>query len=129
LLESADRFFDQAEFSAAIVVAQTACEVILQRAVQRVFASRGVTSLGDNVLDMTGSFTLVDSTSRRFYKSVTGDDKISDRSSGFWPDYQAMVELRNKIVHQGIEAKSDQAKQCIEAAKKFVAHVAKVNGL
>jgi hypothetical protein len=130
LLEVAEQFLANNEPTVAVVMAQSACEVILQRAVQQVFARKGVGDIGEVVLTRVGSFTLKESDSRRFYKALTKDDDVTDnKKNGFWLDYQAMVELRNKIVHQGIRAQLDEAITSVEAAKKFVAHVAKHNAL
>ena len=74
------------------------------------------------------SFTLNHDDPLQLYQALTGDTEITDKS-GFWPAYKAAVTLRNKIVHEGIEATEEQAQAALSAAKQLVAHVSKKGGL
>lgn len=44
LLESAQQMFDLGEYAAALITAQTACEVVIQRAVAKAYKDQGLDS-------------------------------------------------------------------------------------
>jgi hypothetical protein len=58
---------------------------------------------------------------RRLYTTLTDDFEITQQS--FWPDLCEHVKVRNKIVHDGIEATREQAEASYAAVDALMNHV------
>jgi hypothetical protein len=132
LLEAAQRYVDQSEpdYRVALIVAQTACEVVIQRAVAKAFAAKGLSAEQVESAMSICSWSLIEGKPRALYKAITGDDTITDKSkSPFWKPYQESVELRNLAVHRGQIISEAEAKTGLDAARALVDHVATHNGL
>jgi hypothetical protein len=117
LLAAADRLLDANENAAAIIVASTACEVVVARAMIQASGLPAKRPL---------SYSLFGKKMRRQYKAATADDI---KRTSFWKGYERLVEDRNDAVHAGHEVDGDSARQDVDAAKAFVEHVATHNRL
>lgn len=124
LLESAETLHAAGHFSSAIVVAQTACEVVTARAIGKAFDSKRVPELREPVMRLLSSASLRGDKARLLYDALTNDNINQHR---FWPRYIEMVRLRNAVAHNGETATQEQSRKLIDAASEFVAHVGSHN--
>ena len=81
LLQSADRLLDDQHWGAAVIVAQTACEVIFQCALAARLAAIGQAGLALPIGKLARPCSPDNKTVRRLYNVLAGDD-IAGR--GFW---------------------------------------------
>jgi HEPN domain-containing protein len=121
LLEVAEELFNKEFYGSAVIIAQTACEVIVARAMTKALGNRPVKK-------KYSSFSPANKRTRKLYYKLT-DDNI--RSEGFWNDYAAMVELRRDCVHKGLHSAISETdvRTGLDAAKKLVEHVEQHNKL
>ncbi len=131
LLDAAERLYNTGEYGVAVVVAQTACEVIVERAMTQAFAAKKVPELEDPMLRYLSSYSLDGDRNRKFYNALTGDDMGHNPGGtiGFWQGYRKLVEHRNLTVHSGHDLPQADARADLNAAKQFVAHIEQHNKL
>jgi hypothetical protein len=131
LLETADSLFVAKEYGVAVVVAASACEVIVERAMSKAFQTKKVSELDDAVTDLLVSYSLNGERNRKLYNVLTGDDLGVNPGSTttFWEGYKTLVQHRNKSAHSGVDIPEPDARKDIDNAKLFVAHVEKHNRL
>jgi predicted RNA-binding Zn-ribbon protein involved in translation (DUF1610 family) len=128
LLATANALFDSKFYGSAIIVAQTACEVVMARAITNALISRGVGYLDKPISELVSSYSPNNENTRRLYNSLTGDNVAG---LGYWKDYKLMVERRHDCVHEGAhrQISEQDARQGIDAATRLIEHIAGHNGL
>lgn len=126
LQSTMERLFNADEYGVAVIVAQTACEVVIEQAMQKAFATKNVPELEGPVTDYLVSYSISGERNRKLYTALTGD-KIAEQS--FWSDYQKLVKMRNDSVHSGAVCDKQATRTALVAAKAFVEHVVKHNRL
>jgi hypothetical protein len=126
LLETAERLFNAGENDVAVIVAQTACEVVAERAITKVFSTKGIAELEGPVTDYLVSYSIHGERNRKLYSALTGD-KIGDEP--FWSKYKKLADMRHEAVHCGVMCDKESTREGLEAAKRLVEHVTKHNRL
>ena len=126
LLATAERLFETRDFSVAVVVAQTACEVVTERAIIHAFSRKGIAELEEPVTRFLRTYALQRDDNRLLYDALTADE-IGKKS--FWSGYTKLVKHRNDIVHSGQDSNQTDARTDLDSARLFVQHVAQHNGL
>lgn len=132
LLETADELIQANHHEVSIVVAHTACEVIVQRAVSMAFKNRNIEDLESPIDGFVTSYSLNNERVRRFYSALTGDDQIVNQS--FWEQFRKSVKRRNDIVHRGLLSNSSipveqQARESLASCSAFVSYIEAHNSL
>jgi hypothetical protein len=127
LVKEARKLLDSAEpvhHGLAVVLAHTACEVAVQRALSKAFAKRGVPDWEKPVLKQLNGYNLSNERNRNFYKALTGDN-IGEKATaaGWWDDFAKSAERRNAVAHKGAKVTKADATASVDVAEKFVAHV------
>jgi hypothetical protein len=120
-----ERLFANGDFGVALIVAQTACEVVVERAMQKAFDAKKIPEL-DGPIRRFKPYSLAQDRNRKLYTALTGDDI---GQAPFWSSYQKFVELRNKSAHNGESPDKDTTRTALDAAKDFVEHVVKHNAM
>ena len=118
---AAKRLLDGGEFAAAVVVAQTSCEVLGENVLLRLMRKRGVELLSEwasRARRRSASFD--NDLVRRLYVTLSNDEI---QKAPFWARYAAHVELRNKIVHEGRAVTKSEAEESYQAAMDFIRHI------
>ena len=124
-LTAADTLLAADQFPAAVVSAQTACEVITETAIgfwlwELQLPSRGRQRL-KNVLqvlrDSFRTFTLTNERLGRLYVALS-DDPIKEHP--FWQRYVEHERRRHRVVHKGYVTTRDEAEQSLAVAREFV---------
>jgi hypothetical protein len=128
LLATADALLDDGHFGAAIVSAQTACEVLTENVMHFWFSHVLITGggsglwrdLGTELMDLFQTFTLTNERLRGVYELISGD---SIREQPFWGRYKEHVRRRNRVVHEGSVTTQAEAAKSVAVATEFVAHI------
>jgi hypothetical protein len=123
LLDTARELRDQGHPEAAIVTAQTACEVCTEAVLTEALRRR----VGDDVVAdlITGSLWNYNPTNprvKRLYETLF-DHRIQDEP--FWQSLKKHVDRRHAVVHRGKEATSQEADESITAVDAATQHLLK----
>jgi hypothetical protein len=115
---------DEGQFSFAVVVAHTACEIATERSLDEAFVAKGIPyHLQDWVKRLNYGYNLGSDRIRRLYTALTGDELQNEQA--FWQNFKASVERRNSIVHKGVMVEKADAEASYEAASELLAHLKK----
>ena len=109
------------KFEIAVVTAQMACEIQVERVLRAWFACRALTDLESAIDDLLPGYNLSNEKLRKLYTSLTGD---AIQHQSFWGEYKVLVSLRNKAVHAGVRLQETHAKVGISAAQRMLRHLA-----
>ena len=121
LLRLSARLIEEDQASSAIVIAHVACEAAVTRCLTLMFTARGVDDLAESVMRAMNGHSLVSTSNKALYRSLTGDDEITKQP--FWKAYHESAEWRNQIVHNGRVYGRPDAERCVDAARAFVSHI------
>ncbi len=122
-------------FAASVIIAQTACEVAAQRAVEFLIDARNLGSLGEAIECYVSKYSFTDD--RRLQAMWTSLTSDAIQHAAFWARYKTHVKRRNSAAHRGLDEDGQQmtkakAEDSIEVAGLFLAHIKNVltnNGL
>ncbi len=104
----------------AVVLAQTACEVLTERAIDALIVLRKVEALAPSLRDRFTSYNLSTERLRRLYVALSKDD-ISQ--AAFWPSFVRHAKRRHEVVHRGTQVSREDAAASVEAARQLIEHV------
>jgi hypothetical protein len=127
LFETVEQLYSAGHYGAAVIVAQTACEVVMARAMT--LAATAKQQPGNQ--DRRGhhrlqSYSADNRRVRQLYNALTDDDIAAQP---FWQAYGKMLDLRHDAVHAGASVPQEAARTGIEAAKLLISHVERHNNL
>ena len=120
LLQEAQELIDQKKYGLAVIVAHMACEVRVQRSLSAAFKNRNIPEMEDPVVELLSGYNLGNQRIRKVYNALTGD-LVQD--APFWSKFMESAKRRNDIVHNGKTATEAEARESLEAATAFVAHL------
>jgi len=120
LLTTAKDMIEKGEFSIAVVVAHTACEISAERAIYRAFKAKGVDYLQQAVEDLLSGYNLANDLVRNLYNAVT-DSRIQNQA--FWQPFKESATVRNKAVREGGITTKAEAEASFNAASSLVKHL------
>jgi HEPN domain-containing protein len=120
LLKSAKDMITGGRHEIAVVTAQMACEICVERVLRTYFRFKEVTYLEDAIEDLLPSYNLANEKVRRIYSALTGD---AIHQQYFWSEYKTMVSIRNKAVHAGARIQESQAQMVCRIASSVVKHL------
>jgi len=123
LLMEADRLRQLTEWKLAIVVAQTACELVIELAISTLLTRRGIPELEQPIDSLLPSYNPDNKNVRKLYEALSGD-KVTGKP--FWTEVTTLARLRHKVVHKGAAVTEQQAADAIAAATSLVSHVESV---
>ncbi|GAA4458927.1 hypothetical protein GCM10023156_37800 [Novipirellula rosea] len=127
LVETAETLFADGHYGPAIVIAQAACEVIVDHAMSKAYADKAVPELEAAVNALLNAKSLQNKNVLRLYQTLTSDFDICQQA--FWKGYTDMVKLRHRVAHAGANVQEPEARRSIDAATAFVDHVARHNSI
>jgi hypothetical protein len=121
LLDTAKTLKDQGHSEAAIVTAQTACEVCTEVFLEAGFRNKGISYLNDPVEALLhNNYNLGNDRVRNLYAAVC-DDPIQQEP--FWSSFKEHVWRRHRVVHRGKRASQQEAEASIAVAEEVVRHI------
>jgi hypothetical protein len=126
LLSTAKGLNDNGHHEAAIVTAQTACEVCTAMVLTEILKIRDIDYLSDALAPTDGllpNYNLSRKDVRRYYEAVT-EDKIAEDDNDRWTRFQKHVRRRNKVVHHaGESATKAEADASIRVVQEMIEHI------
>ena len=126
LLEAARRLIDDGHYAAAVVAAQTASEVFIERTFALFFEAHRADRLFADVAAFVRNFNLHPRNERLRHLYVTLSDDYEIVEQPFWSQLGAHVTRRNKIIHEGKDATREEADASYRAVDALIAHVERI---
>jgi hypothetical protein len=120
LLSTARGLLERQQYRGAVVIAQTACEVLTAQVIRHLLNTRRAGDLEEWVADSLPSFSLDDRAVRDLYATLSGD-RIQERS--LWPRYTGHVRHENRVVRRGEAATREQAEDSCAAAAELLEYL------
>ena len=121
MLDAAETLKNQGHYEAAIVTAQTACEVCTEVFLEAGFRNKGITYLADPIESLLrNNYNLNNDRVRGIYKTVC-DDQIEQEP--FWARFKEHTKRRNDVVHRGVRASQQEAVDSIGVVREVVTHI------
>jgi hypothetical protein len=117
LLETANELLTNGQYGLAVVVAHTAYEVGVERALGQAMRAKGIGHLEDAIDGLLGNFNLGNGKVHKFFTALTGET-VTDKP--FWKGLTDSVQRRNAIVHRGLEVTKQEAEFSLQAAADLV---------
>lgn len=125
LVERAQEFFDAGEYELAVVLAQTACEVLIADAMRSLLQAHVSDEVRPWMLGRTRTFALTDDPTRELFNRIT-DTKIQEQD--WWTGYKDHVKRRHQIVHVGARIERVHAQASLDAADSLYGFVEQTAG-
>ncbi|GEM_PF-2026663 len=123
LLKKANEAVNRNEYSLAIILAQVACELCVERAFILLFSFNKIDYLYHSVTNAVFNYTnLKNEKAKDIYKALSKDD-IGQAS--FWQSYKDHIKRRHKAAHQGTTFTKSEAEESCRVAKEFIDHIDK----
>jgi HEPN domain-containing protein len=126
-LERAQSLLDRGDWDLAVVVAQTAVEVLIAQIISDRLQAIGdhleenqLPTLRTNLTRNVKTYSLNDDTTRELW-----DDLMHDtiRQADPWADYKDHVKRRHGIVHKDVDVNQDEATASLAAAREMIEHI------
>lgn len=121
LLQAAKDLRDNDHHEAAIVTAQTACEVCTEILLTVALRKRGVEYLSDPLDRLLPNYNLGNERVRKVYEAITDDLLTADAAR--WSKFQQHVKKRNGVVHRGEAATRAEADASISVVEDVIDHI------
>ena len=121
LLDTAKRLREQEHYEAAIVMAQTACELCTEAVLTGALRERVEDDdVADLITDTLGSYSPTNDRVKKWFELLFGYP-IQDEP--FWQPLKKHVARRHGIVHRGEEATPKEADESIAAVENTIRHL------
>lgn len=125
LLDRARELMQRDEHELAVILAQTACEVLIADALRSLLHPHVSDEMRPWLVGQVRSYTLRDDSTRDLWNRLT---RSAIHEQDFWAAYKAHVERRNQIVHSGDRVDADAAQLSLDAATRLFAYVEQTVG-
>jgi hypothetical protein len=109
---------DENQFSLAVVITHTACEIATERTLSELFVAKGIQYLAGWVSNGLNGYNLSHDRVRSLYTALTGDGVQRDRL--FWQKFKYLVKRRNRIVHRGVMVGKAEAEDSYKVASDLL---------
>jgi hypothetical protein len=113
------------EHALAVVVAQTACEVLIREVLPTLVQPHLTDNVFPWVLERIRQYTLNDRQTQDLWSRVAGS-AIQDQR--FWAPYKRHLDLRNRILHRGETATAADAAESLATAEALLDYVEQATG-
>ena len=117
----AERMYDEGHYDFTVVAAQTACELLVEGAIQFAVSRHATEPLAQVIPDLLTSYSMLDRRGPKVWEAVTGRSIREPKS--VWDGYRAHVERRNALVHKGARVTRDEAAESLTATRDFARQV------
>jgi hypothetical protein len=121
LLETAERYRRDGEYEVAVILAQTACELVTEWAFETFFRAHDLTEADKR--NLVRNYDLGKDRVKALYVLLSRD-KIERQH--FWSDFKAHAKRRHAIVHKGEKATAREADASLRATTDLIAHAESV---
>ena len=117
----AERMYDEGHYDFTVVAAQTACELLVEGAIQFAVSRHATEPLAQVIPELLTSYSMLDQRGPKVWEAVTGRSIREPKS--VWDGYRAHVERRNALVHKGARVTQDEAAESLSATRDFARQV------
>lgn len=124
VLDSAVGMRNQGEYAVAIILAQTACEIVTEQLLDELLQLAGVTDPVHVEALGPRNTNLALEPVRKIYSALSNDH--IQRQQPLWANFQAHWKRRNEIVHAGATATVLEADESLNAVVDVIEHVLNV---
>lgn len=120
LLQHAEQLQEQRESGCAVVVAQTAMEVLVERTIDRRLQVREVGGLRAHIISTIRTHTMKDKPTQDLWFELTGD-RITQVE--VWQRYLDHLKRRHAFVHTGADVSAADAAESLAVVTAMIEHV------
>lgn len=121
LLDTAKVFLARGEYQVAVVISQTAVEVLVEQIITDQVRKRNTApELEEWIMNRAKPFGLTGSASFDLYVTLT-NDKI--QRAPFWDEYRRHVTRRHGVVHRGQEVSRLLGEESVAIADQIIRHL------
>lgn len=113
----AERMYDEGHYDFTVVAAQTACELLVEGAIQFAVSRHATERLAQVIPDLLTSYTMLDQRGPKVWEAVTG--RSIREPKAVWDGYRTHVERRNALIHKGARVTRDEAAESLSATRDF----------
>jgi HEPN domain-containing protein len=117
----AERMYDEGHYDFTVVAAQTACELLVEGAIQFAISRHATEPLAQVIPELLTSYSMLDQRGPKVWEAVTGRSIREPKS--VWDGYRAHVERRNALIHKGARVTRDEAAESLSATRDFARQV------
>jgi HEPN domain-containing protein len=123
LLRTAARLARSGNYQAAVVFAQTASEVQVERALAALLRRQGVSDPIQQALDdFIPNYGVHNKRQRKLWEALSGDGELTKQ--GFWAErLPRHIERRNAVVHRGEDVSAEEAADSIWVVLELMEHM------
>jgi len=116
---------DHMSYQLAVVLAQAACEVLVEQLLDAQISKVQPESVRDWIADRAKHRNdLSDERDRKLYSALTGDE--INAGKGFWQEYTKHGKRRHDVVHAGKAISKEEAMHSYDTVRRVVAHLLEV---
>ncbi len=119
----AERMYDEGHYDFTVVAAQTACELLLEGAIQFAVSRHASEPLAQVIPDLLTRYSMLDQRGQKVWQAVTGRSIREPKS--VWESYCAHLERRNALVHKGARVTQEEAAASLTATRDLAHEVVK----
>jgi hypothetical protein len=121
LLQRAKELLDRGAPEGAVVVAQSAVEVLVARVIGQRLQRHEIGDLRGYILnDVVRKHNLNDEPTRSLWRVLTGD---AINQTNVWPEYKRHLNRRNDIVHRGSGVSEADGAASVDVAQAVIEHI------
>lgn len=121
LLSSAQQQFNDGDYRECIVLEHIAIEMVADQALVQWISTINPSGLRSWLLkQIENNHNLGTTKASKLYEALSGD-MISE--TDFWPVFLQGNQLRNTVMHEGIEVSKEQAEQVLANTKTMIGHL------
>jgi HEPN domain-containing protein len=125
LLDTARAFLQRDECQVAVVIAQTAVEVLVEQIVSEQLSKRSTTPQLQEWIKERGKPFGLTNQSRALYVALTNDEI---QKTPFWERYRRHVTRRHDVVHRGDLVDRPMAEESVAVADEIIRHLEQKRG-
>jgi HEPN domain-containing protein len=118
LLEKAEQLCQTGFYEAALVTAQSACEICCEQTFTLFLKQNDIAFIQSALRGLITNYNVSNGKTTKLYSAVARE-RIQDQP--FWQAYKALVEHRNNVVHKGEPVSKEQAEGYLTTAKDIIA--------
>ena len=120
LFQQATYLREQREHELALVVVQTAFEVLVAQVVAERLRERNIGGLDGHITSQFRTYSLISSATQKIWNELTND---SITRVNVWEGYRAHVKHRHAVVHGGAFVSDAVASRSLEVVQRMIEHV------
>ena len=124
LLDKAEQLCQSGFCEAALVTAQSACEICCEQVLSFMLKQRRIDYLQGALHDLLTNYNVANPKTRKLYCAVTG---AAIERQPFWQAYHELVKHRNRVVHKGESVSSKEVEFYLKTAKGVIDYLKNVS--